>query len=215
MVNATARGTVFLYTILPGGKEKLCHLNDVRFVPKLSCNLLSVTKTTGVALNFSFDDNEYRIARADCVVIAVGKKVGSLFHLMHRRELELSNAATVSCNSKEILWHQRYGRWGVQNLKKLATESLVTGFDFDPQKNLDFCESCVQDKLHRCSSSANRANEPLGLVHSDLCGKITTKSAGGAEYFMTLTDVKTRYVWVYALKKKGETFKKFQIGKLL
>ena len=27
VVNATAHGTVFLYTILPGGKEKLCHLN--------------------------------------------------------------------------------------------------------------------------------------------------------------------------------------------
>ena len=29
VVNATARGTVFLYTILPGGgKKNLCHLND-------------------------------------------------------------------------------------------------------------------------------------------------------------------------------------------
>ena len=68
MVHATARGTVFLYTILPGGKENLCHLNDVLFVPKV----------TGVGLNVSFDDNECRIARADGLVIAVGKKVGSL-----------------------------------------------------------------------------------------------------------------------------------------
>ena len=127
-------------------KEKLCHLNDVLFAPKLSYNLLSVTKVTGVGLNVSFDDNEYRITHPDDVVIAVGEKVGSLFHLTYRRQVELSNAATVSSNSKEILWHQRYGHLGVQNLKKLATESLVTGFDFDfdPQKNLDFCESCVQ-----------------------------------------------------------------------
>lgn len=41
VVNATARGTVFLYTIQPRGKEKLCHLNDVLFVPKLSYNILS------------------------------------------------------------------------------------------------------------------------------------------------------------------------------
>ena len=77
MVNAAARGTVFLYRILPGGKEKLCHLNDVLFVPKLSYNLLSVTKVTGVGFNVSFDDNECRIAHAGDVVIAVGKKVGS------------------------------------------------------------------------------------------------------------------------------------------
>ena len=76
MVNAAARGTVFLYTILPGGKKN-CHLNDVLFIPKLSYNLLSVTKETGVGFNVSFDDNECRIAHADDVVIAVGKKVGS------------------------------------------------------------------------------------------------------------------------------------------
>ena len=77
VVNAAARGTVFLYTIPPGGEEKLCNLNDVLFVSKLSYNLLSVTKVTGVGFNVSFDDNECRIAHADDVVIAVGKKVGS------------------------------------------------------------------------------------------------------------------------------------------
>ena len=81
------------------------------FVPKLSYDLQSVTKVTGVGLNVSFDDYECRIAHADDVVIAVGKKVGSLFHLMCRRDVELSNAATVSSKSKEILWHQRYGHW--------------------------------------------------------------------------------------------------------
>ena len=96
----------------------MCHLNDVLFVPKLSYNLVSVTKVTVVGLNVSFDDNECRIAHADDVVIAVGKKVGSLFHLTYQRDVELSNAAMVSSNSKEILWHQRYGHLGVQNLKK-------------------------------------------------------------------------------------------------
>jgi len=42
-----------------------------------------------------------------------------------------------------------------------------------------------------------------------LCGKITPKSAGGAEYFLTFTDDKTWHVWVYALKQKSEAFSKF------
>ncbi|KAK3729344.1 hypothetical protein QZH41_009050, partial [Actinostola sp. cb2023] len=220
VLNATARGTVTLYTVLRGGNEKRCNLKDVLFVPKLSYSLLSVPKATGAGLKVSFDKSECKIVRADGATIAVGKKVGSLFHLKYRREVELSNAATAELSmSKEMLWHQRYGHLGTQNLKKLANESLVTGFDFDPKKGLDFCEACVQGKLHRCSfptSGAKRATEPLGLAHSDLCGKIITpKSAGGAEYFMTLTDDKTRYVWVYALKKKDEAFKKFQDWKAL
>ncbi|KAK3737381.1 hypothetical protein QZH41_011519 [Actinostola sp. cb2023] len=219
VLNATARGTVTLYTVLRGGNEKRCNLKDVLFVPKLSYSLLSVPKATGAGLKVSFDKSECKIVRADGATIAVGKKVGSLFHLKYRREVELSNAATAELSmSKEMLWHQRYGHLGTQNLKKLANESLVTGFDFDPKKGLDFCEACVQGKLHRCSfptSGAKRATEPLGLAHSALCGKITPKSAGGAEYFMTLTDDKTRYVWVYALKKKDEAFKKFQDWKAL
>ena len=67
-------------------------------------------------------------------------------------------------------------------------------------------------KFNKCplpTSGAKRADEPLGLVHSDLCGKITPKSAEGVEYFLTLTDDRTRHVWVYALEQKSETFSKF------
>ena len=65
----------------------------------------------------------------------------------------------------------------------------------------------IQGKLHRCSfpnSGAKRPSEPLGLVHSDVCGKINTKSCTGAEYFLTFTYDKTRYAWVYPLKQKSE-----------
>ena len=71
---------------------------------------------------------------------------------------------------------------------------------------------CVWKSCTNCpfpNSGAKRADEPLGLAHNDSCGKITPKSAGGAEYFLTFTDDKTRYVWVYALKQKGEVFSKF------
>ena len=99
--------------------------------------------------------------------------------------------------SNEMLWHQRYGHLGVQSLKRLANDKLVEGFNLDGKKNVEFCKACTQGKLHRCSfptSGVTQACEPLGLVHSDLCGKIITKSCGGAEYFLTFTDDKTRYV---------------------
>ena len=46
-------------------------------------------------------------------------------------------------------------------------------------------------------------------MHSDVCGKISTPSLSGAEYFVTFTDDKTRYVWVYPLKQKCEVFERF------
>ncbi len=50
----------------------------------------------------------------------------------------------------------------------------------------------------------------LELVHSDVCGKIQEKSLGGAEYFLTFTDEKTRYTWVYILKTKDQVFNHFR-----
>ena len=216
VLNATAHGTVTLYAVLPGGRHKKCNLKDVLFVSDLSYNLLSVPKATGAGYNVCFDDSGCKIVRADGATIAVGNKMGSLFYLQYQKEVELSNAANAeSSKSKEMLWHQRYGHLGAQNLKKLANESLVDGFDFDPKKDLDFYEACVQGKQHHCpfpTSGAKRGTEPLGLV---LCGKITPKSAGGAEYFMTYTDDKTRYVWLYPLKTKDEAFAKVQEWKAL
>ena len=212
-LNATGRGTVTLLTILPGGKHKKCKLKDVLVVPQLSYNLISVSKAAQVGYSVSFGDNECKITRANGAVIAVGVRVGCLYHLDFQQRLNSSHATNAnSDNSKENIWHQRFGHLGTQNLNKLANENLVTGFDFDSKNELDFCESCVYGKLHKCpflNSGAKRADEPLGLVHSDLCGKITPKSAGGAEYFLTFTDDKTRYVWVYALKQKSEVFSKF------
>lgn len=46
-------------------------------------------------------------------------------------------------------------------------------------------------------------------MHSDVCGKINTKSLSGAEYFLTFIDDKTHYMWVYVLKRKSEVFEKF------
>ena len=38
---------------------------------------------------------------------------------------------------------------------------------------------------------------------------MNAKSLSGAEYFLTFTDDKTHYVWVYILKHKDQVFKQF------
>ena len=56
---------------------------------------------------------------------------------------------------------------------------------------------------------SRRSVETLSLVHSDVCGKMSTHSLSGGEYFVTFIDDQTRYVWVYILKCKDEVFRKF------
>ena len=46
-------------------------------------------------------------------------------------------------------------------------------------------------------------------LQSDVCGKIETKSLGGAQHFLTFIDDKSRFVWAYVFKHKSEVFQKF------
>ena len=59
------------------------------------------------------------------------------------------------------------------------------------------------------------ADYPLELIHSDVCGKIGTRSLGGGEYIVTFVDDHTRHVWVYILKHKNEVFGRFRERKAL
>ena len=95
---------------------------------------------------------------------------------------------------------------------------MVDNFDYDASNEPEFCEACVSGKHHRspfpvCADTHSK--EPLDLIHSDVCGKLNTKLLGGAEYFLTFVDDKTRYVWVYPLKHKDEVFEHFLEWKAL
>ena len=132
--------------------------------------------------------------------------------------LGLQHWLSADQHSPEAIWHRRYGHLGARNLQKLARDQLVDGFDYDASKEIGFCESCMEGKHHRSpfpTSGTKRSKNVLELVHSDVCGKMSTQSLSGAEYFLTFIDDKSRHVWVYVLKRKEQVFKKFLEWKAL
>ena len=55
-----------------------------------------------------------------------------------------------------------------------------------------------------------RAKEVLDLVHTDLCGPMSTSARGGYEYFITFIDDYSRYGYIYLMRHKSEAFDKFK-----
>ena len=55
-----------------------------------------------------------------------------------------------------------------------------------------------------------RAIETLELIHSDVCGPMSTHARGGYLYFITFIDDYSRFGYVYLMKYKYETFEKFK-----
>ncbi|KAJ8759470.1 hypothetical protein K2173_007082 [Erythroxylum novogranatense] len=60
------------------------------------------------------------------------------------------------------------------------------------------------------TGKGERANELLGLIHTDVCGPFSISARGGYFYFITFSDDFSRYGYVYLMKHKSESFEKFK-----
>ena len=119
---------------------------------------------------------------------------------------------------KEDVWHHCFGHLSMKSLQKLAREKMVNEFNYSEKTEIQFCESCLEGKQPRKPfphHSLNRAKETLELVHTDVCGKVNAKSLSGSEYFLTFIDDRTRYSWVYILKRKSDVFQTFREWKAM
>jgi len=79
-------------------------------------------------------------------------------------------------------------------------------------------ESCVLSKHHISSFAKEvnwKANQPLELVHTDVCGPIKPMSTGQNKYFLTFIDDFSRKTWIYFLKRKSEVLNCFKAFKAI
>ncbi|MCO5571578.1 hypothetical protein L7F22_025322 [Adiantum nelumboides] len=95
-----------------------------------------------------------------------------------------------------------------QQLQQAARDSLVEGLP-TVRSPTGICEPCQLGKQHRVAfpkEASTRASAPLALVHTDLCGPMSTSSLSGLCYMLVLVDDFSRYTWVSFLKLRSEAF---------
>ena len=190
-LKATAEGIVRIEALMPNGSTQKCTLRNVLLIPELSYSLLSVPKTSEIGNSIKFTKSGCEIFNNEKKMIAFATKAGNLFYLEHCRKTQNLNVVE---ECKERLWHRRYGHISENSLRNIAKHNLAEKFDFGHSGKVGLCESCIGGKQHRTpfDSSSRQTSDLLELVHSDVCGKISGKSIGGAQYFLTLTDDKSR-----------------------
>ena len=79
-------------------------------------------------------------------------------------------------------------------------------------ESFETCKSCLLSKMTKSpfAKSCERTSELLELIHSDVCGPMSTTARGGYQYFVTFTDDLSRYGYIYLMRHKSETFEKFK-----
>ncbi|KAI5708540.1 hypothetical protein M8J77_024816 [Diaphorina citri] len=192
--------------------------HDVSYVPGVMMNLLSVSQITQKGNTVVFSKTGCKVVHGKVrvknkFVIASGVNENGLY----RFDSLNSNVNVLNeVPDKSELWHRRLGHLNIQDLKSL--ERTGTGVQLTT-KTIDNCDACAKGKQHRTpftnNSTPTRADSPLALIHSDVCGPMQVTSSGGNRYFLTFTDDFSRMSHVYFIKNKHDVFEKFREYKAL
>ena len=122
----------------------------------------------------------------------------------------LITSSSSSSDNDVNIWHSRLRHIRQQRMNRLAEEVLL-----GPLKkvNLPTCPNCLKGKMERKPfEKAIRAQTPLQLVHSNVCGPMNMKAKHGALYFITFISDFTKFDYVYLISHKFEAlgcFRKF------
>ena len=202
-LNAIGYGVVTLTMEL-----RKCDLHDVLLVPDLSYNLVSMSKATEAGKTVEFSNDVCSITNQWGKKIATASRISGLYYVdCQSNSCQVNTVRVKGQESKKSTWHRRVGHLSESSLQKLVKIKMADGFNYNPQKKIDFCKSCMEGKIHRQPFSIDggkRSTELLGLVHSNICGLLNVKSLRGAKYFLTFVDDNTAKMW-WVLPTKCES----------
>jgi 5'-3' exoribonuclease 2 len=144
-------------------------LTDVRHIPDISKNLISLSTLDGRGYKYSGGDGVLKVSKGSLIVMRGDLKSANLYRLQGTTitgdDAVISNS--LSTSDATNLWHIRLGHMSELGLAVLSKRGLLDGHSIS---KLDFCEHCVFGKHKRVKF--NTATHPskgiLHYVHSDL-----------------------------------------------
>ena len=81
----------------------------------------------------------------------------------------------------------------------------------------ELCKGCALGKYTKTAfpNSDSRAGGILDLIHSDVCGPMSSTSLTGSLYYVVFIDDFSQKSWIFIMKTKGQVFSRFQEFKAL
>jgi len=119
--------------------------------------------------------------------------------IINEPTIESSEIAPTSPPASSILksrlWHRR-----LAHLNPTAIKSIVKGYTHDDS----MCTVCIQAKHQErfIKVPVKRTTKPFELVHSNVCGPVSTPTFGDNRYCILFIDDYTRYTSVWQLPNK-------------
>lgn len=196
-------------SIGPDNSSKSFLLQDVLYVPDLKYSLLSVGVLVDRGYLVTFNESGVHVRKNGNVVLR-GPKERGIFSITTTPRTHDHGTA---CVADLDVWHQRFGHVNAQCVLQMSRLNVVNGLSLS-NKSFSRCEACIKGKQSRVEipkqSKSGAKYSVLDLVVSDVCGPIEVESLGRSKYFITFTDVGSRYVVAYPIRAKSDAFDRFK-----
>ena len=180
-------------------------MKELLYVPGLKKNLLSMSALDKKGYIVSLIDGQVLMwtkGKTNEYVVVIGEEEGGLYKLKGYPETILVHETTSSSE----LWHRRLVHINYKALPHV--NKVVTGLPDMKTKHGGICKGCAKGKniKNPFPKSETKTKGTLELIHSDVCGPMSSTSLSGFEYYITFIDDYSRKTWIYFLKEKSEVF---------
>lgn len=189
--------------VLVHNKWQRSHLNDVWYVPDSEQNLLSVSRSTDLGHDVTFNRNSV-VFRRNGQVTMTGQKIGRAYILNLRMNKPEAEAHVNFATNEENLqiWHERMAHINKQQVKSVLKRMGIDLSAIDGE----FCDGCVLGKAHRLpfGTRTHRATSICEKIHADVMGPTENASFAGKHYYVCFKDDFSKYRMLYFMKHKSE-----------
>ena len=117
-------------------------LKEVRYVPQLKRNLISVGALESLGLGVSIKEGVLKMTKGSMVVLKADRR-NNLYYLKGSTVTGQVAASTSQKEDSIRLWHMRLGHAGEKAMQTLVKKGLLKGAE---TCKLDLCEHCIIGK---------------------------------------------------------------------
>ncbi|PLW30300.1 hypothetical protein PCANC_25459 [Puccinia coronata f. sp. avenae] len=188
-------------------------------VPSLHKPLLSIANLCDQGLTVVFKKDSCDIFSSSSLnltgpLVGRGYCRGNLYYLPSNPVSRCSSIPVSPSFSDSSLfgYHVRFSHLGLKALKLLLKMNNIVPSSSN-EINVQNCPVCVQTKMHRYpfrSRAPYRSTIPGQLIHSDVAS-YEVNSREGYRYFITFVDDYSKFLTVYPMKNKSDSFSCFKI----
>lgn len=94
----------------------------------------------------------------------------------------------------------------------MIQKGFTDGMKATVSQDTRICKACIHGKATHASISKSRFSlslNVLGIVHTNMCGKLSVPSLAGSLYFVSCSDDHPRCWWIYAINSRADMFSTF------